>query len=188
MTNSQSGATSISTRIRNLIIVLGAVAISIVLFLGLQSNNPSFSLEKQAETATPLEVALNNEKPTLIEFYANWCSSCQAMAKDIGELKEKYNENINFVMLNVDNEKWLPEMLQYQVNGIPHFAFLDKEGSTIAAAIGEQPRSVLENNLKALAKNETLPDQGRQGQTSQVESSTPRQESQPEIQPRSHSN
>ncbi|MFP4135009.1 MAG: thioredoxin family protein [Halothece sp.] len=188
MTNTQSEATSLSNRIRNLIIAFGAVAISIALFLGLESDNPSFSLEKQAETSTPLEVALANNQPTFLEFYANWCTSCQAMAKDIGELKEKYNDEINFVMLNVDNDKWLPEMVQYQVDGIPHFAFLDREGSAITSVIGEQPQAVLDKNLQALAQNERLPYQAQKGQASPVESSKPRKEGQPEIQPRSHSN
>ncbi|QDZ39586.1 redoxin domain-containing protein [Euhalothece natronophila Z-M001] len=178
----------LSTRIRNLIIAFGAIAISFALFFGLQSDNPSLSLEKQAETSTPLEVALGNNKPTFLEFYANWCTSCQAMAEEIGELKEKYRDNINFVMLNVDNDKWLPEMVQYKVDGIPHFAFLDREGSAIASVIGEQPQSVLDKNLQALEKNETLPYQVQKGETSQVNSSNPPQKSKPDIQPRSHSN
>jgi len=52
-----------------------------------------------------------NGKPTLIEFYANWCS--QAMAPIW--LTAKYPDSVNFVMLNVDNTKWLPEILKYLV-------------------------------------------------------------------------
>lgn len=186
MTNNWSETTTLSTRIRNGLIAFAAVAISLTVFLGLQADTPSLSLESQAETATPLEVALSNDKPTFLEFYANWCTSCQAMAKDIAALKEKYGESVNFVMLNVDNDKWLPEMLQYNVDSIPHFAFLSKEGSAIASVIGEQPEAILDENLQALAADESLPYARKQGQRSRVGSPNPPQNSNAEVQPRSH--
>jgi len=186
MTKEQSEITTFSTRIRNILIAFGAIAISLTLFLGLQTDSPSFSLETQAEEATPLEVALSNNKPTFLEFYANWCTSCQAMAKEIGELKQKYNNRINFVMLNVDNDKWLPEMLQYNVDSIPHFAFISREGSAIASVIGEQPQSVLDTNLAALAEDENLPYANQQGQRSRVRSQQPSPSPNAEVQPRTH--
>ncbi|HEY9599472.1 MAG TPA: thioredoxin domain-containing protein, partial [Cyanophyceae cyanobacterium] len=92
-----------------------------------------------------------------MEFYANWCTSCQAMAKDLSELKQQYADSVNFVMLNVDNSKWLPEILKYRVDGIPHFVFLGQDGNAIAQAIGEQPRPVLAANLNALIAALPLP-------------------------------
>lgn len=185
-TSNSSNTVTVSTRIRNILIALGAVAISVTIFLGLQTETSSLSLENQAEEATPLEVALSNGKPTFVEFYANWCTSCQAMAKDIGKLKQEYNDDINFVMLNVDNNKWLPEMLQYNVDSIPHFAFLSREGTAMASVIGEQPKTVLNANLEALQDNQPLPYQRNAGQSSQVEASNQSQPANPDIQPRSH--
>lgn len=186
MTNNWSDTTTLSTRVRNILIALGAIAISITIFLGLQTDTPSLSLEAQAEEATSLEVALRSEKPTFLEFYANWCTSCQAMAKDIGELKQTYGDRVNFVMLNIDNDKWLPEMLQYDVSSIPHFAFLDQEGKPIASVIGEQPRSILDRNLEALAQNETLPYESKQGARSSLESAKPSPSGKSEVEPRTH--
>lgn len=187
MANEQSEITTFSNRIRNILIAFGAIAISLTLFLGLQTDSPSFSLESQAEEATPIEMALSNNKPTFLEFYANWCTSCQAMAKEIGELKQKYNNRINFVMLNVDNDKWLPEMLQYNVDSIPHFAFISREGSAIASVIGEQPQSVLDTNLEALANDESLPYANQQGQRSRVGTPQSNQPERSDVIPRSHS-
>jgi thiol-disulfide isomerase/thioredoxin len=186
MTNNGSETATLSTRIRNGLIALAAVAISVAIFLGLQADTPSLSLESQAEEATPLEIALSNNQPTFLEFYANWCTSCQAMAKEIAELKQKYRGKINFVMLNVDNDKWLPEMLQYNVDSIPHFAFVSREGRAIASVIGEQPQSVLDQNLQALAADESLPYANQQGQRSRVESPNSSQNSNADVQPRSH--
>lgn len=174
-----------SNRLRNIAIAAVAILLSISLFLGLQTEAGSVSLDSQAEKATPLEVAITNGKPTLTEFYANWCTSCQAMAKDLAQIKEKYADSVNFVMLNVDNNKWLPEILRYRVDGIPHFVFLDRDGAAIAQTIGEQPLSVLEADLDALVANLPLPYTYSTGQISEFKAPVaPAKTSQDD--PRSH--
>ncbi len=169
--NSPSASTelpqsSIATRVRNLLIVLVAVVLSVSMFLGLRTESGSATLTAIAKDSVPLEVALTNGKPTLMEFYANWCTSCQAMAPDMEALKQQYGDRVNFVMLNVDNSKWLPEILSYRVDGIPHFVFLGQDGQAVAQAIGEQPRSIMEANLVALAAQDPLPYAQATGQTS----------------------
>ena len=153
-------------KLRNLIIALVAIILSVALVLGSQTSLNNQSLEAQAKQATPLEVAISNGKPTFMEFYANWCTSCQAMASDLAQLKQEFQGKVNFVMLNVDNSKWLPEVLSYNVDGIPHFVFLNQQGDAIAQSIGEQPLSIFENNLQALVSNQALPFASRRGNMS----------------------
>ena len=160
---------TVGTRVRNLLIVLVAIALSVALFLGLRTQTNSVSLTTLDEQSTPLEVALGNGKPTLMEFYANWCTVCQAMAPDIAQLEQQYADKVNFVMLNVDNTKWLPEMLKYRVDGIPHFAFLNSNGEAIAQTIGEQPRTIMATNLEALVAGSPLPYAQAGGQVSKFE-------------------
>ena len=160
---------TVGTRVRNLVIVLVAIALGVALFLGLRTETNSVSLTKLDEQSTPLEVALGNGKPTLMEFYANWCTVCQSMAPDMAQMKQQYPDSVNFVMLNVDNTKWLPEMLKYRVDGIPHFVFLNKEGEAIAQTIGEQPRTVMATNLEALVAGLPLPYAQAGGQVSKFE-------------------
>ncbi|HEY9832079.1 MAG TPA: thioredoxin family protein [Stenomitos sp.] len=162
----QAVETTVGQRLRNFLITLVAFALGIALFLGTQTQTGATSLDAQAEASTPLEVALSNGKPTVMEFYANWCTSCQAMADDLGELKDKYGNAVNFVMLNVDNSKWLPEILTYRVDGIPHFVFFGEDGKAIAQAIGEQPRSIMDANLEALVAALPLPYTQANGQVS----------------------
>jgi thiol-disulfide isomerase/thioredoxin len=144
-------------RVRNLLIIIVAIALSVALFLGLRTQTNLVSLTQLDQASTPLELAVSNNKPSLVEFYADWCTVCQKMAPDMAQLQQQYADKLNFVMLNVDNNKWLPEILKYRVDGIPHFVFLGKEGEAIAESLGDIPRSVMASNLEALVTGSTLP-------------------------------
>ena len=160
---------SIGRQLRNFFIVGVATILSVAVFLGVQTQTSSVSLASLAKESTPLEQALGNGKPTLMEFYANWCTSCQAMAADMGQLKSQYGDQVNFVMLNVDNSKWLPEMVHYRVDGIPHFVFLDRAGESLASTIGEQPRLIMAENLDALLSDQSLPHAQLLGKASELD-------------------
>ncbi|MCW6051688.1 thioredoxin family protein [Microcoleus sp. A2-C5] len=157
---------NVAARVRNLLIVLAAIALSVSIFVGLRTQTPSSSLTEMAKASAPLETALVNGKPTLMEFYADWCGSCQAMANDLSAIKQKYVEPLNFVMLNVDNDKWLPEITKYRVDSIPHFVYLNNKGSSVAETIGEMPRSIMEDNLDALIAEKPIPHSQASGQVS----------------------
>ena len=159
----------VSNSMRNIIVAIAAVVLSVALFLGLQTEASDASLESQVKSSIAFDVALSNNKPTLTEFYADWCTSCQAMAGDLAQIKSNYGERVNFVMLNVDNTKWLPEMLRYRVDGIPHFLFMDESGEAIAEAVGEQPKGILEADLDALIAHNPIPYANKRGQVTQVE-------------------
>lgn len=156
-----------TTRLRNFLIAIVAIVLSAALILGLRSHTNSASLTQLDQTSIPLEIAMSNGKPSLVEFYADWCTVCQKMVPDIAELKQQYTAQVNFVMLNVDNSKWLPEMLKYRVDGIPHFIFLGKQGETLAQAIGAQPYPIMNSNLQALITDSLLPYAQTVGQVSE---------------------
>ncbi|WP_341529252.1 thioredoxin family protein [Nostoc sp. UHCC 0302] len=157
---------TLGARVRNFLIAIVAIALTVALFLGLRTETNSVSLSKLDNASIPLEVAMSNGKPSLVEFYADWCTVCQKMAPDMALLEEQYADKLNFVMLNVDNTKWLPEMLKYRVDGIPHFVFLSQNGETIAQAIGDQPRTIMASNLEALVTGSSLPYAQASGQVS----------------------
>jgi len=180
------GATpTFATRSRNLIVAIVAIILGVVLATGINAPSGSATLATLADRAIAFEVARTNDKPTMIEFYANWCTSCQAMAPAIAELEGKYDDRINFVMLNIDNTNWLPEMEQYDVDGIPHFVFLDRANHTISQAIGEQPKSVFEQTLVSLLQGEVITVEPTDGQTSRL-GDEPTDRLQPSSDPRGH--
>ncbi|XP_054808797.1 thioredoxin-like protein HCF164, chloroplastic [Prosopis cineraria] len=141
------------------------------------------SLKDLSAVALPYEEALLNGKPTVVEFYADWCEVCRELAPDVYKVEQQYKDRVNFVMLNVDNTKWEQELDEFGVEGIPHFAFLDKDGNEEGNVVGRFPRQFLLENVDALAHGDaSVPHARVVGQYSSTESRKVHQV----VDPRSH--
>jgi thiol-disulfide isomerase/thioredoxin len=124
-------------------------ALGVALFAG-SLGGGTITLASLEKDAVPLDVALANDKPTVVEFYADWCEVCKESAPAVYDVERAYGEDVNFVMLNIDNTKWGGEMDQYGVDGIPHLVFLDEFGKSEGQVVGKFPKTALEQNVQAL--------------------------------------
>ena len=141
----------------------------------------SYLLKSFGELSVAPEIAFNNNKPTFLEFYAEWCEVCKEMAPRVSSLKEKYEKDINFVFLNVDNQKWDIYIKKFGVNGIPQVNFFDRQGNLKSTLIGKQEEKIIRasiNNLNKEAKsyNDLL----------NADFSLVKENKNPEVGPRSH--
>lgn len=141
------------------------------------------SLKDLSAMALPYEEALSNGKPTVVEFYADWCEVCRELAPEVYKVEQQYKDRVNFVMLNVDNTKWEQELDEFGVEGIPHFAFLDKNGNEEGNVVGRLPRQYFLENVDAIARGEaSIPHARVVGQYSSAEARKVHQI----VDPRSH--
>ena len=120
-----------------IILVITVVIISLFLFRNLFFQS-TYLIKSFGELSVEHELAFKNNKPTFLEFYAEWCEVCKEMAPEVSSLKEKYEKDINFVFLNVDNQKWDNYIRKFEVNGIPQVNLFDREGTLKSTFIGKQ--------------------------------------------------
>ena len=125
--------------------------ISLILF-----NNSIFQstyiLKNLGELSVAPEIAFKNNKPTFLEFYAEWCEVCKEMAPKVSALKEEYEKDINFVFLNVDNQKWDNYIRKFGVNGIPQVNLFDRQGNLISTFIGKQEEITIRDSMDDLQR------------------------------------
>lgn len=81
-------------------------------------------------------------KPTLVEFYADWCPHCQRMMPIVAQLKEKIGDKANIVQIEGDNNPDLME--KYHVHSYPTWIIF-KDGQECWRDGGEKPLSELED-------------------------------------------
>jgi thiol:disulfide interchange protein len=139
------------------ILLLLATLLAVLLLWLRGGLHPQAPLEKLARQSLDLPVALANGRPTIVEFYADWCQACQAMAPAMDTLAERRKGQLNVVLLNVDNPRWQAEIERFQVNGIPQLDLFSASGQQVGRAIGARSAPELTALSDALLAGEPLP-------------------------------
>jgi len=133
------------------ILIIAIVIICLILFKNLFFQS-TYLLKSFGELSVDPEIAFKNNKPTFLEFYAEWCEVCKEMAPKVSDLKEIYEKDINFVFLNVDNQKWEKYIQKFDVNGIPQVNLFDKKGNLKSTFIGKQEELTIKESIDQLER------------------------------------
>ena len=72
------------------------------------------------------------------------------MAPKVSAIKHDYEKDINFVFLNVDNQKWDKYIRKFDVNGIPQVNIFDRKGNLVSSFIGKQEETKIRESLADL--------------------------------------
>ena len=141
---------SLNTSQKSILIIFFALIICSVLALKNFIFQPTFLLKKFGQSSIDPEIAFTNNKPTFLEFYADWCEVCKEMAPKVDDIKKKYEKDINFVFLNVDNPKWEKYIRNFNVNGIPQINIFDNDSNLELTFIGKQEEETIKESLDNL--------------------------------------
>jgi thioredoxin 1 len=87
---------------------------------------------------------LKSDKPVIVDFWAEWCGPCHAVAPVLDKIVEERGDEVKLVKVNIDEEPDLAS--RYGIASIPTM-ILFKGGEPSAAAIGAQPKGAIEKSL-----------------------------------------
>jgi thioredoxin 1 len=101
----------------------------------------------EATDATFDQLVLQNDKPTVVDFWATWCGPCRLVAPEIDKLAVKYAGSVDVVKVDVDANP--ATAMKYGIMSIPTVAYF-KPGEPPRAAVGFRPLEALEQAFELL--------------------------------------
>jgi len=103
------------------------------------------------------EIVMNGDKPVLLDFYADWCGPCKALAPVFAEMAAERNDVV-FAKVNIDQEIDLAKT--FKVRSVPTLVLMDK-GETLGYSLGSKGKVQLNGFLdKSLKERNKTADNG----------------------------
>ncbi|KAJ7537699.1 hypothetical protein O6H91_11G017900 [Diphasiastrum complanatum] len=96
-----------------------------------EAKSPLEDQGEAEERAFALALA-SRKRAILLEFYSQKCTLCQSLLKLVMNIEKKNQDWLAIVMADVDNKRWLPEVMYYGIKYVPCFVLLDSCGKALA--------------------------------------------------------
>jgi thioredoxin len=101
--------------------------------------------DKVFDFETGEEWRFKGSEPAIIDFYADWCGPCKAIAPVLEELSETYQGKLTVYKIDTDKEAELSQL--FGIQSIPTLLFIPMEGSPMMQK-GALPKNVLQNIIE----------------------------------------
>jgi thioredoxin 1 len=104
------------------------------------------SSAKSVTDATFQKDVLDSDKTVLVDFWAEWCGPCRAVAPILDQIAAEHGDKLEIVKLNVDENP--QTAVKYQITSIPALKVY-RGGEVVKTVIGAKPKPALEADLAA---------------------------------------
>ena len=94
---------------------------------------------------TEQEWKFKGEVPAIIDFYADWCGPCKAVAPILEELAEEYKGRLQIYKIDTDKEVEISSA--FGIQSIPTLLFIPKEGAPMMQK-GAIPKSAFKQVIE----------------------------------------
>ena len=115
-----------------------------------QQQRPPVVAEPVEVTDLNFKQFISSNKYSVVDFWAEWCAPCRAIAPIVKELAEQYAGKVVFGKLNVDENPRTAS--EYGIMGIPTL-ILFKDGRPVDMVVGAVPKRVLEGRIVKLLQS-----------------------------------
>jgi thioredoxin 1 len=115
-----------------------------------QHQRPTVVAEPVEVTDLNFKQFISSNKYSVVDFWAEWCAPCRAIAPIVKELAEQYAGKVVFGKLNVDENPRTAS--EYGIMGIPTL-ILFKDGRPVDMVVGAVPKRVLEGRIVKLLQS-----------------------------------
>ena len=87
---------------------------------------------------------LKNDKPVLVDYWAEWCGPCKMVAPVLEAISEEHGDKLDIVKLNVDDNPVVTQ--KYGILNIPTLGVF-KNGEVVMELVGARSKSALLREL-----------------------------------------
>jgi len=87
---------------------------------------------------------LKNDKPVLVDYWAEWCGPCKMVAPVLDAIAEEHGDKLDIVKLNVDDNPVITQ--KYGILNIPTLGVF-KNGEVVKELVGARSKSALLREL-----------------------------------------
>ena len=119
----------------------------VTLTFNLNSNQNLTVMAVELTDANFEELAINSDKPVVVDFWAEWCGPCRMVGPVVEELANDYEGKAVVGKVNVDHNSDVSQ--RFGIRNIPTILFL-KNGEVVDKSVGAVPKNVLQEKLDAL--------------------------------------
>ena len=90
---------------------------------------------------------INSKKPTLVDFYADWCMPCRTMSPLIEETKKHLGDSATVLKVDIESNSDIAR--KYSIRSIPTILFF-KNGEEVDKQVGAASKDTLSSKIDAL--------------------------------------